>query len=40
MSQEVVGYQEHPSFTELVPKIKEYVELKGGGLGYCGFSPR
>jgi hypothetical protein len=29
MSQEVVEYQEHTSFTELIPKIKEYVELKG-----------
>ena len=29
MSQEVVEYREHPSFTELIPKVKEYVELKG-----------
>jgi hypothetical protein len=29
MSQEVVEYQEHPSFMEHVPKVKEYVELKG-----------
>jgi hypothetical protein len=29
MSQEVVEYQEHPSFTELVPRVKQYVELKG-----------
>jgi hypothetical protein len=29
MSQEVVEYREHPSFTELVPRVKEYVELKG-----------
>jgi hypothetical protein len=29
MSQEVVEYQEHPSFIELIPRVKEYVELKG-----------
>jgi hypothetical protein len=29
MSQEVVEYQEHPSFIELIARVKEYVELKG-----------
>jgi hypothetical protein len=30
MSQtEVVEYQEHPSFMELVPRVREYVGLKG-----------